>query len=249
MTNKTKSIQLIDWLTCKDKLLHHFTVKEVNKALKDCNITVSDLTDERGFENYPTYMQVFEEISDKYRFTKEKYFHNTDYSKRIDVQGWKIRVKAQYQGLKHGKIIFQLLKNKYKWFDSFYKTTQETKVIKTSDYLTRLTDIPEKYRHRSINSLLKNPPKEIIKRKQSLWNLYECSSKDYEIYLETEHGTLYVPISALIKGDFSIIKERMEIYWKWYYNSPDRKEFLKKALMPLKSKECKLLKKYLSCSY
>jgi len=91
------------------------------------------------------------------------------------------------------------------------------------------------------------------------WEIYELSNaENYEIYMHTEYGTLYVPVKALLEGKPELIEERMKSYHKSYYNAAGyklnhkegesfeeykkrRKEEYKKALRPLESKEYKYL--------
>ena len=66
---------------------------------------------------------------------------------------------------------------------------------------------------------------------------------DYEIYLETESGSLYVPLQAIVERDFSFVDQRMRSYFSWYYK--DKPQKLKDALAPLGSPEAALLKQLL----
>ena len=91
------------------------------------------------------------------------------------------------------------------------------------------------------------------------WSIYELSdAENYEIYMDTENGTLYVPIKALLERNPKIIEERMKSYHKWYYNvagyklnhkenetveqyKKRREQDYEKAISPLQSREYKYL--------
>ena len=66
-------------------------------------------------------------------------------------------VPATYQGLKHGEIIFQILSNRYKWFDSFktLKSYKKSEVEKYFDSLNRIDteSLPDKLKHKTIFEL------------------------------------------------------------------------------------------------
>ena len=96
------------------------------------------------------------------------------------------------------------------------------------------------------------------------WSIYELRGFDYaEFYLETEHGSLYIPVMALLNRDFSLIKKRQTEYYTFYRKDSNyelnkqkgetiagfkirkKEEFLKDC-KPLQSKEAKRLIKYLN---
>lgn len=236
-------MKLIDWLTCKDVLLSlSFTEEEITKALEDVEYSINDLTDLKCFRGTP-WVKDYELVREKVQFTTEEW--NGEWKKEIKVIGNEYRIKAQYQGIKHGKLIFQLFKNRYDWFDTFTKDVVEN-IKPVIDRWTKVKDVPEEYRTMTIQELIElEPPKDIIVKK-SLWNIYQIyNDKNPEMYLETEFGSLYVPYKAILNNDFKLIKNRMETYFKSYYNTPDRQEYYNKAIKALKSKEAKQLKKYL----
>lgn len=97
------------------------------------------------------------------------------------------------------------------------------------------------------------------------WDIYSLDYQEpehYEIYLKTSMGSLYVPLIALLKKDFTMILLRMNSYYKEYrtsssydLNKKDKEsleEFKERKLKeyendikPLKSFQAKRLKKYL----
>ena len=88
------------------------------------------------------------------------------------------------------------------------------------------------------------------------WNMYHLDSytdsktkeiKYSDIYLKTVEGSLYCPIEALIRYDKEAIIERHSSYHKGYYNTADRKEYLNKSLMVLKTLPTELLFYVLDC--
>ena len=95
------------------------------------------------------------------------------------------------------------------------------------------------------------------------WSIYELRGFDCaEIYLKTEHGSLYVPFMALMNKDFSLIEKRQIDYYEDYrkgsnyelnkekgetiagFKARKQEEFLIDC-KPLQSKEAKQLIKYL----
>lgn len=71
--------------------------------------------------------------------------------------------------------------------------------------------------------------------------------KPFEIYIKCDNGcSLYVPLEALEKKDFSIIEKRVKDYFGWYYNTPERKEYLDKELSTLTTETALKLKEFIS---
>lgn len=83
--------------------------------------------------------------------------------------------------------------------------------------------------------------------RESKFKIYPISyhNKEYEVYLEVdEEDSLYVPIQAIIRKKYSLVKNRQISYFTNYYR--DKPDKLKKALKPLHSPEAKLLRQLLS---
>lgn len=207
-------IYLSDWFNGTEHLIKMgFTFEEIEQAIFESGTTLKDLTEEKAFEgNLPTYhkrMSIIAESKPAY-FTRYATVKGHTYERRERVAGaWAIRVAAQYQSLKHEKVIRRLFENKFDWFDKFS------------------------------------------------WSIYDCSRDEYEIYMnvtgkegklfaDNSGKSLYVPVKALVEGDWTIIEERMTSYWKWYYNTPDRKEHLEKEMNVLKTDAALMLKGCLS---
>ena len=259
---QTKEIKLSDWLTCKDTLLKlNFTEEEIEKALKDVEYNIDDLTDKKGFKTIPNYYKPNEVLKENYWFTTKKY--DGEWVKEVRVKGYEVRIKAQYQGLRHSKFLHQLLSNKYNWFNSFQEEiiTKE-KPLPIYEW-TLLKNIPEEYKNLTVKQLLEQEPLE-IKTLKSLWDIYELRDEKDEIYLKTEFGSLYVPYLALVDKDFSLIENRMKSYANSYHDpinlsgfalnhrgrtkeeyKQDKIHDYNKMIKPLESKEAILLKKYL----
>lgn len=252
---------VIDYFKPTEKLLElGFSREQIRAAIDKSGHDIESLTDKKGFENIPKYYKVHEVLNDHYQFTKDVYMG--EYKKEVKVWGYLVRIPGQYQGLRHGDILRQLFTDKWPWFSDF-KTTVKRQV---KSKIMRIEDVPEEMQSLPVSEILKmiNEGEEINEQK-ILWNLYEFHSygdSDYEMYLKTEHGTLYVPLQALLQSDFSIIEKRMNEYCSWYYNESgfglnhrgrtfeqykaDRAAEKAKALLPLVSKEAEMLKSFLS---
>lgn len=242
---KTKHPTAVDYLTCTEKLLNYgFTKKEVAEAIKNAGLSVRDLTDEKGHENFPNYLKLFEVVKESHSFTVKRY--RGEYVKEETTRGWLIRQPATYQGLNHGAILEKLFEKKFPFFSSFKKTVKEKVGLGLDFYeYSSISSIPEELRHLSVKELLSMTKPIEVETEKSLWDLYEMSTgeTDYEMYLNTEKGALYVPLTALLKKDFSIIEKRMKEYFGWYYK--DNKKELKKSLSILETDTAKKLKQAL----
>jgi hypothetical protein len=254
-----KKIELIDWLTNRKIWNKYFTDQEINTALQQLKYSVSDLTDEQFQESSNCHYTVNELVRTG-NGTIKKYFRDTNYSMDVQVSGYYFRVPARYQGLKHGKILEQLLKNKFNWFDSFKEIVIEKNKPDINSYV-KFKDIPKEYESFTIKQLKELTESVNIEVEKSLWSLYELQ-ENAEIYLKTENGSLYVPLDALLNNDFSLIENRMTSYFKWYhkasnyslnsrgrsleqFNSDKEQDYIN-SLKPLESKEAIQLKKLLT---
>lgn len=212
-----KPISLLEWFNGTEDLLKlGFTEKEIEKAIIESGNNVESLTDIQGFQSFPQYFKRAELVQEKFRYYKTNYINQfgKQYENREEVTGIGVRVPAEYQGLKHSKILFTLFSNKWGWFNSF--TKQEECSIKK--YLSDLpiSQIPAEYQNLTPSELRREYLIEKEMKECSLWKIYEMR-EDGEIYLKTSLGTLYVPIKALANSDFSIIEKRMVDYWSSYY--------------------------------
>lgn len=234
MTKETlKTYRLSDWLKGLETLKNlGFTVEEIEKAITDSGNNIDTLTDINGFQTFPQYLtnSVYEVVhTSGFSYMKTEYTNAKGKTFKHDeiVRGMGIRQPAQYQGLKHGAILFCLFKNKWSWFDSFTFTKECS--IKTALSSLPINQIPAEYQHMTAAELRYE---NIVKKELqscSRWDIYEIGSeKHFEIYLKcgenkgangifnTSFDSLYVPIEALVNSDFSIIEERMKSYWGWY---------------------------------
>lgn len=122
--SEQSKFSLTDWLTCKDELIKlGITTDEIEQALKDVKYTVRDLTDEQEFTQEPTYYGIYELVKDWHTAQKKEHitlkgrcFESCDY---VSYSAQTYRIKGHYQGLKHGKLIHQILSNRLPWFKSF----------------------------------------------------------------------------------------------------------------------------------
>lgn len=88
-------------------------------------------------------------------------------------------------------------------------------------------------------------------------------NNEYEFYLKTEFGSLYIPLKSVLERDYSLIIKRMKGYYKDYrlissyelnknkgegledFKERKEKEYLK-DIKPLESKEAKQFERYLT---
>ena len=248
METKTKNLltkelkKPINWLHCKDVLLElGFTKTEITKALEENFLTVDKLTSKESFEFEPRHLSVHEITKDISWFDKKVYSTVIEKGVRVEVEGSvrtkgvEVRIIDNYQHLKDSAIFYTLLKNKFKWFTSFTEFTQKDKNEIKEEY----------YQSTAPKDLNKDRLKEVLfsaERKASKWDIYHIESFDKEIYLTTSEGSLYIPLNAIMKKDFSIIEKRMEDYFKSWCNNDKKK--IKKNLTPLDSIEANQLKEY-----
>lgn len=223
--NKYTVSDPIYWFTGKGPLNKiGFTDEEIIKALRDSDTSISDLTSVQGFVGYCWHNKhelVKENV--KVKVTKWK----GEYSKEVYERGSEYRIINQYQGLRHGKIIFHLLKNKFDWFDSFVEIVNEKEKLdlrnmSLEEIFKVITEDQKKLTLKKIYAL--NIDVDTTSSK-SLWNIYEVRNDDTEIYLKTKLGSLYVPLKVFIDLDFSIIENRMKEYALWYHDPKELKGY------------------------
>jgi len=73
------------------------------------------------------------------------------------------------------------------------------------------------YESKIIRKLLENRFKWF---KSFKWEIFGIE-KDMEIYLKLTHGTIYVPVKALMKSEPKLIKDHMFSYWDQFRNQRD----------------------------
>lgn len=255
--------KLSDWLTCKDELLKlEFTEEEIDKALEDIKYTIRDLTDVKEFQREPTFMKVYELVKSNVKFKIKQY--QGEWEKEVYVTGSEYRIKAEYQGLKHGNLIFQLFNNRYAYFNSFTELVIEN--VKPSIHnWTRLKDVPEDFYNISVKELVEMTNGKDIQVEKSLWTIYQLHRDNAEMYLKTEFGTLYVPFKAIIDKNWKIINDRMITYCLFYCDpinlsgyglnhrgrtkeeyKLDKEKDYNNMIKPLESKEALKLKEFLT---
>ena len=267
MQVEKKELTVLDFLRCRTELNKiGFSDKEILKSLSDLEITKRDLTDEKAFENGTPYCNTYE-FSRKGVGHFKQYKGNfvREYTKNADFYF----IPAQYQGLKHGKIIEKLLSNRFDWFNSFMKdkSYKESETGEFFDSIGRLNvnSLSEHYKNMTVQQLLDLNREKNLTKKVSAWDLYEMhEAKNYEIYLTTSKGSLYVPITSIMNGDFSEIEKRMLSYANSYHDpkklsgyalnhrgrtkeeyKKDKEADFLKMIEPLKSVEAIQLKEFL----
>lgn len=263
METLVQTFEAIDFLTCKDDLLNiGFTIDEIKKAIEDSGNTKESLTDKKGFLNEPKYMKVYEVTKERHQFKVDEY--RGEYKKEVLKTGIECRISAQYQGLRHGGIIFHLLKNRFNWFDKFNKKIKE--LVKPLEGYVRIKDVPNDFDNLTLKEIKELTEGKEVTKTKSLWSLHQMyTGSNYEMYLDTEFGTLYVPIQSLINKDFSLIENRMTTYALSYHDpinlsgyalnhrgrtkeeyKRDKEQDYNNMVKPLESKEALKLKKFLS---
>jgi len=129
------------WLNCTDDLMKlGFSENDINEAIIDSGNSIETLTKKKYFENEPYYSKN-KLIRKNVTFSKKKYFGNTEYYKYVQVKGNEYRIPSEYQGLKHGEIIGQLLKNRYHWFNSFKWNIYELHNLENFELYMKTSDI------------------------------------------------------------------------------------------------------------
>lgn len=168
------------------------------------------------------------------------------------------------------------------WLDSeYYEIINENtshyfteiKYIKGEEWKREYTANAIQYRSRSqYNTFDSDILKALLNKKFSYfsmfkWDIYQMSAEaaNWEIYLKTEFGSVYVPVMALLKNNVGKIINRMESYHNDYRNHRDPKatkhnhkkdehpqhcplcqqRFYDESMKPLQSKEFAALKKEL----
>ena len=183
-----ETIKLIDWLNCKDDLLKVFSKGEIETALKQTGYTKEDLTSIETFENEP-YAKIKELVKDRYRGKIRVFRDVTVEGQTVSMEGYKeatvrdFRVIHNYQGLKHSKLISQLLQNRFKWFNKFKWDIYELRDLENYEvYLTT------EEKHKSFKSDLKLyvPLKALLQKdKQAIEN----RNKEYWLsYCNSSYG-------------------------------------------------------------
>lgn len=266
MEQKTETFNRIDFLKCRIYLNElGITDNEINKALDELNISKKDLCDEKAFER-PACNIDYIKIKEFLRigtghFKKYQGEYVKEYTANADIY----LIPSQYQGLKHGKIIFQILTNRYPFMTQFLidKNYKEAEIEVDTIGRLDLKNLDEKYNNLTIKEVRKLVAKKDVIKKKSAWDLYEMRSIDYELYLITEFGSLYVPIKSLINKDFNLIKNRM-IKYSLSYHDPknlsgfalnhrgrtkeqyaiDKQIDYDNMIKPLKSKEAKIIQEF-----
>ena len=121
--NFTKAMPVY-WLNCTGILIElGFSVLEIEQALEQEALGVRELTDVKGFKDTPRHYRKMEIIREgvgvyvtDHRIWGGKTYENTE-----RVTGTEVRLSAQYQGLKHGRLIKRLLSNRLPWFNNRFK--------------------------------------------------------------------------------------------------------------------------------
>jgi len=206
-------LKLSDYLNCKSTLLElGFTEEEIDNAVDQAEFRESDVVDEKKIAYpIPSYYEKFDVIEEKI-LIKEKYIGD----KLVRTLGELIKVPANLQ-VNNWKVVKNLLKLRFNWIDEFnYQST--TKVDKLfSCMFYSMTNVPDYLRNYTLQEIfdLKESQKEIPCIKSKI-KIYDISKNDSKIYLETEFGSLTIPLDLLLKKDFEGIINHTKNHIKSY---------------------------------
>ena len=184
----------------------------------------------------------------------EKYFYNFENYKKlfsertleIVLNNYELRnfatfnyVPVERAGHYENKGYYELTKNPVSRAFKEYRGDWERDVQKPA----RQFVVPSPYQSGENNFLRDCLLMDFPYLKNYGFDCYKFERDTGEFYVKTgEKGvSLYVPFKALQEKDPQIIIDRMNTYWKWYYNSPDKKKYLDKQLGGLESETAKKL--------
>jgi hypothetical protein len=243
-------LEAIDYLRCRPQLNEMgFSDEQIKTALVEVGLNVNLLTDSYGCERgSKPYMKPYEFIRHGQVHAEE---WKGEFKKEYTYNGDFYRVPSQYQSTKVGDLVMELFSKRYVWWNDFTidKNYTESETGEWFDFMGRLDvdALPEKYLNMKVYEVRDLNIKKDLTKKKSAWSMYDIhDAEKYEVYLATEFGSLYVPIQAILKKDFSIVEKRMLDYFGDYYSGKGREEYYAKAIKALESEEAKLLSLFLN---
>lgn len=173
------------WLKCYPALLElGFSDEEIDQALEKSGMNENLLTEKVFFEKDPAHLKN-EHSKTPARFegkgsgTVTRYLNHggLQYEARETVHGYYYRMLGQYQGLKHEKIIRELLKARFVWFDRFSWSIYE---LSNVDYYEIYLKTKAGSLYVPIRALLDQDPQKIVDRMVSYFKTYRLASS-YEL--------------------------------------------------------------------
>jgi len=208
---------LRNWLTCIDELhALGFSDAEIDAALAKADLWLTDLTEQRIFPLKHSSDLSFTEKSSitpcvviRRGKLMQTIRHPLDssYTKHDFAPGVELRVRSQYQGLKHGKLLHALLSNRFPWFGEFRWALHE---IRSGENAWN-----ECY-------MATTPP------------MREYAGKEFK---HSPTTSLYVPLGALIQCDKEAIIQRHRSYHEDFYKGDDRAHYRHQALAVFEAPE------------
>lgn len=169
------------------------------------------------------------------------------YGSRIDNY-YLYLIPHRYLSVREKDLLVYFIPKKYPNIfenDLFKKEIDAKTDFKTFGEFKEFHNISDDDSIKKVLTLLKTSSKP-TKKTVSKFDIYSPSGeKNYEIYLNTEFGSLYIPFDAIKNNDFSLIEERMTDYFSWYYGNNENESYLN-AIKPLESKEAIFLKELLT---
>jgi len=177
METKKEEIMLVDWLNTSlyELLLKHYTREEIQNRLLCSGFTVEDLTDLENYRQEPTWLKIKQLVKENHQFTVKEYCG--EWSKEITVRGFRYRVKAKYQGLKHSKILRAFLNTSFEWFSGFNWDLYEVSNADTYEIYLKTSKgslyVPLEALYNKDFSLIEN-------RMKTYWSWY-CKESNYNL--------------------------------------------------------------------
>lgn len=125
-----------------------------------------------------------------------------------DVFGKTYRVASNYQP--ESKILYQLLLNRFSWFETFTKTTNKD-FKNFSIFFESLTEIPKELRNITLEQMFHiKHSGEVIKVNEPLFKVYTIENDNSDIYIETELGqSANISLKGLLTNNINLINEHI----------------------------------------
>lgn len=116
--------EILKWLSphFKETLFKHFNIETIKRAIAKTDVSISRLTEEYKTESdkEPSYYFKYELIKDWHTDYVTKTLHYRGLWERTEQARVKTyRIPSQYASLQHGKIIRELLNDRFDWFKKF----------------------------------------------------------------------------------------------------------------------------------
>jgi len=181
-----------------------FTDREIDKAINDLNINLSDLTEVVNKKNIGN---IIHEVIQENVIISEKYI-NKEWFK---VYGTKIRCSKTFQNV--NEILLTLLNNRINWFHLFTKRIKK-KFASCYCSFKSINEIPIELRNKTMKEVFNIINNDLeVDCIESLFKTYVTSynNNNLEIYLETELGkSAYIDLISLLNNNWDGILKSIE---------------------------------------